>query len=559
MLSPLLSLALVVICVLLARQSREADIAALERAVANRYTPFVLGTINALLVWWMFGFELNPVPQIQDEAAYLLQAGIFARGRWTEIARPLPEFFTQMHVFTTPVLASKYPPGNSLFLTPFVLIGFPVLGPMLLAAATGALIFVLARRTTNGAVATLSWTLWTTAPWALRWQSSFLSQTLTVTLWLTALYLLLTYRERHGDRTLIALALVIGYCAITRPVTALALALPVGVVVMREVWRVRAWRALMLATVVGSAVVGVLPLQNFMTTGDWRLSPLVKYSREYLPSDFPGFGLDSARQNVQIAPLPQDLEQARRELFEARRVHTVEALPRTLIHRWVRSLGIIASGWRMGLLLLIFLAAAVMPASGLLALGMSVGLLFAYAFHSHWPQWSQYYLEATPGYVFAVAAGIWALASWIILGRSSLRRDTLWRIAEPRVVVATFVAAVALGVPSALRIPVTVGRYQTELEYQRRFKQGLEVVSQESPKAILFVDYGQKHNPHFSLVRNVPDLENARTWVVYDRGVDGLRLMRLAPDRRAYIYKADEGLLTRLPPLPELERIVAAR
>jgi hypothetical protein len=297
-----------------------------------------------------------------------------------------------------------------------------------------------------------------------------------------------------------------------------------------------------------------------MTTGDWRLSPLVKYSREYLPSDFPGFGLDSARQNTQhIAPLPQDLERARQELFEARRVHTVEALPRTLIHRWVRSLGIIASGWRMGLLLLIFLAAAVMPAPGMLALGMSVGLLFAYAFHSHWPQWSQYYLEASPGYVFAVAAGTWALASWMIRGRSSLRRSTLWRTPEPRVVVATFVAAVALGVPSAIRIPVTVGRYQAELEYQRRFKQGLAVVSRESPKSILFVDYGQKHNPHFSLVRNVPDLATARTWVVYDRGVDGLRLMRLAPDRRAYIYKADEGLLTRLPPLPELERIVAAR
>src|SRR5918999_352121 len=153
-----------------------------------------LGVINALLVWWMLGFELSPVPQIQDEAAYLLQAGIFARGRWTEIARPLPEFFAQMHVFTTPVLASKYPPGTSIFLTPFVWIGFPALAPMVLAAITGALIFVLARRAANGVIALLAWLLWTTAPWALRWQATFLSQTVTIALWLAAFYFLLRYR-----------------------------------------------------------------------------------------------------------------------------------------------------------------------------------------------------------------------------------------------------------------------------------------------------------------------------------------------------------------------------
>jgi hypothetical protein len=135
MFAPLLSIVLVLVCVLLAKQSRGVDLAAVERFGTARYVPLVLATVNALLVCWMLGFELSPVPQIQDEAAYLLQAGIFARGRWTEIARPLPEFFAQLHVFTTPILASKYPPGASLFLTPFVWIGLPALGPMVLAGA----------------------------------------------------------------------------------------------------------------------------------------------------------------------------------------------------------------------------------------------------------------------------------------------------------------------------------------------------------------------------------------------------------------------------------------
>ena len=556
MLAPLLSILLVLVCVLLARQSREVDVAALERFLEIRYVPLVLATVNALLVWWMLDFELSPVPQIQDEAAYLLQAGIFARGRWTEIARPLPEFFTQMHVFTTPILASKYPPGTSLFLTPFVWIGFPALGPMVLAGITGALIFILARRVGNTAIAGLAWIIWTTAPWALRWEATFLSQTVTVALWLTALYFLSRYHDERRPWCLVALATTVGFCAITRPVTAVALALPVGVVVVRDVWHTRAWRSFVIAALAGAAIVAILPLQNRMTTGDWRLSPLVKYSREYLPSDFPGFGFDSSQR---VIPLPADLDQSRQELFAARRQHTIEALPRTLFHRWARSLMIVANGWRVGLIPLILLGAIVMPAAGILAFGMSIGLLLAYGLHSHWLQWSQYYLEGAPGYAFALAAGIWGLASWIIRGWRTIQRRTLWDATEPRVAVAAVVAAVAFGVPGLIRIPTTVARFQSEVAYQRRFGQALRLVNRESPQAIVFVEYGPSHNAHFSLVRNVPSLTDAQTWIAYERGRDDLRLMRLAPDRQAYIYHTDDGRLTRLPPLADLERIVATR
>jgi hypothetical protein len=41
---------------------------------------------------------------------------------------------------------------------------------------------------------------------------------------------------------------------------------------------------------------------------------------------------------------------------------------------------------------------------------------------------------------------------------------------------------------------------------------------------------------HFSLVENVPDLDRARTWVVYDRGVENEALLRLAPDRTPYLF-----------------------
>jgi hypothetical protein len=66
------------------------------------------------------------------------------------------------------------------------------------------------------------------------------------------------------------------------------------------------------------------------------------------------------------------------------------------------------------------------------------------------------------------------------------------------------------------------------------------------PKAIVFVRYGPGHNPNMSLVRNVPDPAEARVWVVYDRGAEDARLLRLARDRVGYVFDEDAWTLTRL-------------
>src|SRR5260370_11675979 len=119
-----------------------------ERAagwLATRRAAVVCGVVTALLTWWVWG-SLDQVAVFHDEAAYLLQAKIFASGRWAAPARPLPEFFEQFHVLVTPVFASKYWPGHSLLMVPGVWLGLPGLVPVLLSGLTGALCFGLARR-----------------------------------------------------------------------------------------------------------------------------------------------------------------------------------------------------------------------------------------------------------------------------------------------------------------------------------------------------------------------------------------------------------------------------
>src|SRR5689334_19629416 len=93
------------------------------------------GVLTTLLYWWVWG-AVRPVPALHDEAAYLLQARIFAGGHWTAPGRPLPEFFDQFYVLVTPVLASRYPPGHSLLLALGQLVGWPVLVPLILHGVT---------------------------------------------------------------------------------------------------------------------------------------------------------------------------------------------------------------------------------------------------------------------------------------------------------------------------------------------------------------------------------------------------------------------------------------
>jgi hypothetical protein len=106
--------------------------APVERWLGGRAAPAVFGAVTAVMTAWVWG-GLRVVPVFHDEAAYLLQARIFASGRWASPAPPLPEFFEQFHVLVTPVVASKYPPGQSLLMAPGALLGLPGLVPVIIA------------------------------------------------------------------------------------------------------------------------------------------------------------------------------------------------------------------------------------------------------------------------------------------------------------------------------------------------------------------------------------------------------------------------------------------
>lgn len=494
----------------------------------------VLVAIASMVITWSAWGSLNPSPTVSDEAAYVLQARLLATGRIAGDAPPIAEFFEQAHVLVAPRLAPKYPLGFALALVPGVLLGATALVPLLLTGLTGALLFVLCRRFYGAAAATLASAIWLAAPGG-RYRSGFFSETLTGAACLAAWYGLVRWREERHLRWLVLVSLSLAVGAITRPLTALVFAIPIGIVVLRDVARHRVWRQLVISAVVALPVIGILPLQNAATGGPWWELVYGRYTRAYLPFDHMGLGLD---EQAPTRARPPDIERLANAYTIFHRDYTLSKVPGALVARIRVFFDDLGGNWA----LLAFVLAGIGVAGGPAALrfaALTVLLLFVvHLGYAHPPQWSLYYAEALPAGAAAVAAGAALLAGWatrkLAPDRAPLRRDLL------------LLAGAALAI---LPLPERLDQTRLNLEVARepidRFRAATAAV--EGP-SVIFVRYALGHRMHRSLIQNPVDYQSAPVWVVYDRGSDNARLVALAAGRTPFIY--DERW-ERLEPLDE--------
>lgn len=532
-----------------ARHPAHEHLERVERALSTRWAVLAIGVVSA----FTFGYEwgsLRELPLVHDEAAYILQARLFAAGKWSDSA-PIPEFFEQPHVLVTPRFAEKYAPGNALMLTPGVWLGEPGLMPVIMLGVTGALLFALGRRLVNAWVGVLAWMVWLgLATATTTFRPSYFSEMLTEALWLAGWWGLLRWRD---DRRLVHLLLVagcIGWMAITRPLTAVAFALPVSVAVLWLVWQRRAWTQLAAACALGIAFLAVLPLWSARTTGSWRVTPLMLYTDQYMPYDVPGFG-QRVRPLLRVAS--SEIACFEASYGSAHRNYLPAAVPGALLARAHETINAFFADRRRGLLIFAALGILASPIELGFMLGTCAILLLAYATYAHNADWTVYYLETQPVSALLAAAGIWIVIAAI--GRHWERP----RAEESSRAPGTLVAAWCM---LALTLLVIVPTYDAvgmvrhfksigDLPH-RLFRQAVD--SLPDARKIVFVRYAPGEGCQQNLIQNSPPLATAHTWIVNDRGADDQRLLRAAPDRTPYRFDAKERTMQRLtidsPPLP---------
>jgi hypothetical protein len=527
--SNLLPLAVIAAAVLLLRRFRPTlDLAPLTRPLDGAGAPIVLGVISAAVTWWLWG-TLSATPYIHDEVAILLQARIFATFQWAAPSPPLPEFFEQFHVFVTPTLAPKYPPGHALLMVPGVWLGLPGLMPVLLTGVTGGMLFLLARRFSSGVVALVAWFLWLVAPAALRFRPSYFSEVTTGAIWLVAWWTLLRYRETNGRRWLVALAALIAWGGITRPVTMLAFALPVGLVVLHALWKRRAWGDLAAAMPLALAICAIVPLWGRSVLGEWGKNPYSYYQTLYLPIENPGLGVDST---PPLRVLPPDMAKYNDYARAMHEVHTADRLPEVLQSRLLE---IRRGFWgdHSFLFLLAILGALVMRLPVALALGTCALVVLAYLWIAHQPFWIIYYLELFPVLAFLSALGLWQFVT--LIAELAPRRVTRERgVGLPGLVTAVGLVLWMLS-PAIEAHTMWRGRLAVAPSYHRTFNEMLAKIPDQ--KAVVFVRYAPNADVHLSLTNNDPDPRSARVWAVHDLGEENLRLLQAAPDRTPYLYE----------------------
>jgi hypothetical protein len=382
-----------------------------------------------------------------------------------------------------------------------------------------------------------AWLVWLSSSAVLTWTSSYLSQTLTGALWLVGWFALLQWRDHQRQRWLYTLGAVTGWMAVTRPLTAVAYALPIAAVLGWRVVRghLGVRRAVGPALLI-LAIAGLLPLHSQAVLGQWATTPWSEWARQYAPSERLGFGPAT---EAPARDLPAEFRAFNAELAPVYEDHTVSALPRVTGERVLWIAQAMFGGGRAVLGLAALVGLAFVRREGVFALATTIVLVGAYLPFGHAP-WALYYSEIMPVLAVLAASGIAALVHYALPRGSPESTQQAARAA------AWTIVAGLLAVHLATQVTAVRTEKRARMEAPRRFAERARAL--DAGPLIVFVRYGPRHAVHQSLIANEPDLARARVWTVHDRGADNGRLMAAFPDRAAYLFDEGRGTFVRLAP-----------
>ena len=244
-------------------------------AAAHRHgtlTGVLLGVLSLALFAVVAVKVLSGRPLLIDEIVQVMQARIFADGRFWRVADVNPEFFSALHVIDmNGSVFSQFPPGGPLMLVPGVATGMAwMTGPVFGAVAVVAFWRLVRATEESPGVALGAAALLALAPFTVFMAGSHMNHVPTLA-WL-CLALVGLWRTTSSEASRPGSALFAGFClgmmVAIRPVDGAAFALPAGVWLLVRTVRGRASVGTLIASALGIGLpVASLFAYNLATTG----------------------------------------------------------------------------------------------------------------------------------------------------------------------------------------------------------------------------------------------------------------------------------------------------
>jgi hypothetical protein len=296
-------------------------------------TAVVIG-ISAFLYLYFLPVDPNDglYLKFHDEHSYMIQTHMLAHGKlWMPAYPPeIQPFFDNFHLIVDRVYASIYFPGTALAMVPGIWLHLPYWGMPIIIASIAAAFFYLVVQDIFGAVRGLIAILMLLSLFYFYHQSQMVLSEIPFLLGeVVLIWTWLRWRDRQNWRWMIPMGVAAGFAAITRPMDALVIAIPVGIAILVEL-RPGTLRHLLPAA--AAAIVGVAPFlglqifQNVGVTGSWHVFPSDYYVARNYPAPMLGFyHFDPAKVPVSTCEPKEDA--MRQWIIPAYQNHTISAVP----------------------------------------------------------------------------------------------------------------------------------------------------------------------------------------------------------------------------------------
>jgi hypothetical protein len=491
-----------------------------------------------------------PLPTVQDEFSHLLAADTLLHQRLVNPSPKFPEFFEVSTVLVQPVYASKYLPGQALFMaTGIALFQSAWAGLLLACALMSAAVFWMLRAWFSPVYALVGWlTFWALfllgpglpsinsfiggpvfaagVALAIGGSARFRQRLTHLPFWVLGVVLIAFSRPFEGSVVILFTAAEIGWSLIQS----------------KRVVRLLRSRGFAVSVLIAFSGIWFLTECNQAVTGNRLRLPYQSYFRQYgatpvlwvLPKPPMPVYLDGNTQRhltgweMEDYQAVQDTKPIDRPLFLVRRF--VDTFPKRL-------------GW-------IILALALVSVVFAWRSKPNLGNFLLITVGS----WALLLLETwmMPHYL----AGVCVLfcvpfansAEWLGQNHLSvwLQRSEGWpksqRLSKP-ILLALAVLLVA-AVPLLWRkvASLKVDRITWTKRWQLRLRPSIEeqITAGNQDRHLIFVRYQPKHNTHFEWCFNGADLPASRVLWVHDRGLENARLLNEFPGRKVWYFDPDD-------------------